>query len=80
MVANLEGEGKASVEDFDKILGSTTYAEPKIITDAIKMLVAVSKREEKLAGDKPCIASVGYTYAAEFMGQLDQPINLLRRI
>ena len=80
IAANLEGEGKASVEVFDKILGSTTYAEPKITTDAIKMLVAVPITEEKLAGDKPCIALAGYTYAAELMGQLDQPIILLRRI
>lgn len=58
MAANLEGEGKMSVEDFNKILGSTAYAEPKIIEDAIKTLVAVSKTTEKLAGDKPCIASM----------------------
>ena len=75
MAANLKGEGKTSVEDFNKILSRTAYVEPKITKDAIKMLVAVSKTTGKLAGDKPCIASMGYTHAEELMGQLDQPIK-----
>ena len=75
METNLEGEGKTSLKNFKKILGSTAYAEPKIIEDAIKMLVAVLKTAEKLAGNKPCIASMGYTHAAELIGQLDQPIE-----
>ena len=59
MAANLEGEGKTSVDDFFAIFGSTAYAEPRVIEDAIKMLEAleaVSKTAVKLAGDQPCIA------------------------
>ena len=33
----LEGQGKTSREDFNKILGSTHYAEPKVAEDAAKM-------------------------------------------
>jgi len=63
----LEGERKSSVEDFDKLLGSIAYTEPTVTEEAIKLLVAVSKVAEKLAGDHPCIASMGYKYAAELM-------------
>lgn len=46
MAVNLEGEGKMFVKDFNEILGSTAYAEPKIIEDVIKMLVEVLKTTE----------------------------------
>ena len=36
--AGLEGQGKTSREDFDKILGSTHYAKPKVAEDVAKML------------------------------------------
>ena len=49
MAANLEGEGKASTKNFEKLLGSTTYAKPKLIEEAINMLMAVSKVAMKLA-------------------------------
>ena len=61
LAASLDCEDKMSVKGFNKILGSTAYAEPKVIEDAIKMLVAVSKRAVKLAGNIPCFASIGYT-------------------
>ena len=53
LAAGLEGDGKTSIKDFNKILGSTTYAKPKVIEDASKMLEAVSKTAVKLAGDQP---------------------------
>lgn len=75
MAANLEGEWKTAVEDFDKILGSTIYVESKIIKEVIKMLTTVSKKIIKLAGDQPCIALMGYLYAAELMRYHDWPIE-----
>ena len=38
------------------------------------MLVAFSQTAVKLAGDQPCIASMGYTHAAALMSEQDQPI------
>ena len=76
MAANLEGERKTAFEDFDKILGNVhTHTKPKIIQDAIKMLVAVSKMAVKLIGDQPCIASIEYSYAGELMGHHDWSIE-----
>lgn len=70
-----------SVKDFDKLLGSTSYAEPTVTKEAIKMLVAVLKVAEKLAGDHPCIASMGYKYAAELVHYHSRPIleNMSRK-
>ena len=72
--AELEGQGKTSREDFDEILGSTHYAKPKVAEDAAKMLQSVAKTAVKLAGDKPCIASNGYTLAVKRMADLDWQI------
>ena len=72
--AELEGQGKTSREDFDKILGSTHYVKPKVAEDAAKMLQSVAKTAVKLAGDKMCIASIGYTLAAKRMANLDRQI------
>ena len=74
LAAELEGHGKTSIEDFDEILGSTYYAEPKVTEDAAKMLQSVAKTTEKLAGDKPCIASIGYSLASELMAKMDWQI------
>ena len=38
------------------------------------MLVEVSKKAVKLAGNQPCIASMGYTHALGLMSEQDQPI------
>ena len=38
------------------------------------MLQSVAKTAEKLAGDKPCIASIGYTLDAKRMADLDRQI------
>ena len=73
--ANLEGEGTPHVKNYNKVLGSIAYTEPKIIEDAIKMLVAVLKTTVELTGNQPRIASTRYTYAAVLMGDLDQPIE-----
>ena len=73
-VNQLKGDGKASIEDFNKILDCTTYAEPRVIEDASKMLEAVSKTAVKLASDHPCIALIGYTQAATLMSKMDQEI------
>ena len=54
--ANLEGKGKTSIKDFNKIRCSTTYAETKMMKDTIRMLVVLSKVAIKLAGDQPYIA------------------------
>ena len=70
----LEGQGKTSREDFNKILGSTHYAEPKVAEDAAKMLQSVAKTAVKLAGNRPCIASIGYTLAVKRMVDLDWQI------
>ena len=70
----LEGHSKTSIEDFDKILGSTHYTEPKVAEDAAKMLQSVAKTAEKLAGDKPYIASIGYSLASELMATIDRQI------
>ena len=72
--AELEGQGKTSREDFDEILGSTHYAKPKVVEDAAKMLQSVAKTAVKLAGGKPCIASIGYTLASKLMVDLDWQI------
>ena len=72
--AGLEGQGKTSREDFDKILGSTHYAEPKVAEDVAKMLQSVAKVAEKLAGDKPYIASIGYSLASDLMAKMDRQI------
>ena len=69
--AELEGQGKTSREDFDEILGSTHYAKPKVTEDTAKMLQAVAKTAVKLAGNKPCIASIGYTLNLKLMADLD---------
>ena len=74
LAAGLEGHGKTLIEDFNKILGSTHYAKPKVIEDAAKMLKSVAKTAEKLAGDKPCIASIGYSLASKLMGTMDLKI------
>ena len=74
MAANLEREWKASIEDSDKLLGSTTYAKPKLTEDTIKMLMTVSTVAIKLAGDQLCIALMRYMYAAELMRFHDHPI------
>ena len=74
MAANLAGEGKAFTKDFEKLLGSTTYANPKLIEEVINMLMTVSKAARKLAGDQPCIASIAHTYAAKLMRFHDWPI------
>ena len=74
LAAGLDGEGKTSIEDFNEILGSTAYAEPKVIEDAVKMLEVVSKTAVNLAGDHPCIVSIGYTQVATFMSKMDQEI------
>ena len=74
MAANLEGEGKTSVEDFNAILGSTAYAKPRVNENAMKMLVVVSKTAVKLAGNQPWIASMGYTHAVALMSEQDRPI------
>ena len=74
LAAGLEGEGKTSIEDFNKVLGSMTYAEPKVIKDASKILEAVLKTVVKLAGDHPCITSIGYLLAATLMGTMDREI------
>ena len=66
-LANLEGEGKMSIEDFSKLLGSSACAEPTIIDEAVKMLETVAMVAKKLAGGHHCIASIGYKYAAELM-------------
>mmetsp|Transcript_63892 Transcript_63892/g.71524 ORF Transcript_63892/g.71524 Transcript_63892/m.71524 type:complete len:180 (-) Transcript_63892:819-1358(-) len=65
--ANLEGEGKISIKDFNKLLGSDVCAEPKTIEETVKMLETVAVAAKKLAGDHPCIASIGYRYAAKLM-------------
>ena len=79
MLANLEGEGEGegglSIKNFDKILDSTTYAKSKLIEDAMKMLVAVSKVAIKQAGYQPCIVLMGYTYTAELVRYHDWPIT-----
>ena len=51
-----------------------TYAEPKVIKDASKILEAVLKTVVKLAGDHPCITSIGYLLAATLMGTMDREI------
>ena len=55
MSADLEGEGKTSIKDFDEIPGSTTYIEPNMIKDAFKMIIAVSKAAIKLVEDQQCM-------------------------
>ena len=72
--ASLEGERKASTKDLKIFLGITTYAKPKLIEEAIKILLAVTKLAMKLVGDQLCIALMGYTHAAELMCFHDQPI------
>ena len=56
-----------SIEDFNKLLGSDVCAKPTITDEAIKMLETVAMAAKKLAGDHPCIASIGYKYAAKLM-------------
>ena len=63
--ANLEGEGKMSLDDFHKLLSSDVCAKPTITDEAIKMLATAAKAAELLAGGKQCIASVGFKHAAE---------------
>ena len=63
-----------SGEDFDKLLGTSAYAEPTIINEATKMLEAVAMVAKKLAGGHPCIASMGYKYAAKLMRLHTPPI------
>ena len=65
LAAGLDGQGKTFIDDFNEILGSTHYVKPTVIKDASKMLESVSKIAEKLAGDKPCIASIGYSLASK---------------
>ena len=74
LAAELNGHGKTSIKDFDEILGSTHYAKPKVAEDAAKMLQSVAKAAEKLVGDKPCIASIGYSLASELMAAMDRQI------
>ena len=74
LVVDLEGYGKTFIEDFNEILGSTHYAEPNVIEDASKMLKSVLKAAEKLAGDKPCITTIGYSLASKHMGTMDWQI------
>ena len=38
------------------------------------MLQSFAKVAEKLAGDKPCIASIGYSLASDFMVKMDRHI------
>ena len=74
LAAGLEGHSKTSIEDFNKILGSSHYAKPTLVEDAAKMLESVSKTAEKLASDKPCIALIGYSLASELMVTMDRQI------
>mmetsp|Transcript_45753 Transcript_45753/g.49399 ORF Transcript_45753/g.49399 Transcript_45753/m.49399 type:complete len:176 (+) Transcript_45753:710-1237(+) len=76
MSANLKREEKTSIKDFEKLLGIMTYAKPKLIKEAIQMLIVVAKVAIKLTGDQPCIASMGYTDAAELMRFHDRPIAI----
>ena len=81
LTADLDSEGKTSIEDFNKILGSMAYAEPRMIEDAVKMLEAVSKMAVKLAGNHPCIILIAYTQAATLMSKMDWAIvEIMERI
>jgi len=70
-------EGKLTTEDFEKLLGSNTYAKPTHAEEAINMLTAVSDVAMALTGGKPCIASMGYAYAVTItvMWKYTRPIH-----
>ena len=69
-------KGISSTEAFEKLLGSNTYGKPLQAEEGINMSTVVAKVGEKLAEDKPCIASMGYAYAAKIMWTHDCPIAI----
>ena len=69
-------EGKALIEDFEKLLSSNTYTEPLLAEEAVNMLAAVLNVAMKLAGGKLCIALMGYVYADKLMRLHDRPITV----